>query len=113
MRVCVFDASAVLRFVEDGPGAARVEQLILQALRGELRIVISAVNWGEVFYVITRQAGEEWASAFAASFRELGIEIVLVDREGAELAASFRSKFPCLMPTRLLRLSRQARAPLF
>ncbi len=93
MKNCVLDASAILRFVEDGPGAARVEELILQAQSGTPRVLLSAVNWGEVHYVIARRQSEEKAASFSAQFRNLPIEIMAVDHRAAERAGMFRRKF--------------------
>jgi PIN domain nuclease of toxin-antitoxin system len=54
----VLDASAVLDFVEGGPGGKRVEQLFKDALGKRSRVLMSVVNWGEVFYHSWQQHGE-------------------------------------------------------
>ena len=43
----VLDASAVLDFVEGGPGGKRVEQLFKDALGKRSRVLMSVVNWAK------------------------------------------------------------------
>jgi predicted nucleic acid-binding protein len=93
MKRWVLDASAVLRWIEDGPGATRVEELIFQAGSGGTQVSVSAVNWGEVYYVIAHKQGEDRAAFFSARFRDLPIEIVPADYSRAERAGIFRNKF--------------------
>jgi predicted nucleic acid-binding protein len=75
----VLDANAVLDFVEDGPGGKRVEQLLNDALRGRSRVLISVVNWGEVFYHSWQEQGEESARRILAGLSRLPLELVPVD----------------------------------
>lgn len=93
MKSFVLDASAVLRFIDDGPGASRIEELIIQAQDGRVRIVISAVNWGEVYYVIARKRGDSEANTFSGKFRNLPIKIIPADDRTAELAGELRNRF--------------------
>jgi PIN domain nuclease of toxin-antitoxin system len=59
-KLYVLDASALLHFVDDDSGAARVERLIQKA-RQTTPLLISMVNWGEVFYHQWQERGEETA----------------------------------------------------
>jgi uncharacterized protein len=93
MKTYVFDASSLLRFIEDEPGAARVEELLNQAQNEHVRILLSAVNWGEVYYVVARVKGEAQAASYSARFRSLPVEITQADWRRAESAGLFREKF--------------------
>lgn len=93
MNSYVLDASALLRFIEDQPGASRIEELLNLAQRAEIRILLSAVNWGEIYYVIVRLRGEAQASFYSARFRNLPIEIVAADWRRAESAGRFLERF--------------------
>jgi predicted nucleic acid-binding protein len=59
----VLDANAVLRYfgVSSGQGAAKVRVLVEQAEQGKARLWISAVNLGEVLYILLRHVSEERA----------------------------------------------------
>lgn len=67
----VRDANAVLDFVEDGPGGKRVEPLLNDALHGRSRVLMSVVNWGEVFYHSWQEQGEECARRTLAGLSRL------------------------------------------
>jgi predicted nucleic acid-binding protein len=77
-KIYVLDANAVLDFVEDGPGAARMEQLFRDARRTE-PLVVSVVNWGEVFYHTWQQRGEDSARKTINGLTQLPIELIAVD----------------------------------
>lgn len=93
MKSYVLDASALLRFIEDGPGAGRIEDLINQAESGRASLCISAVNWGEIYCVIYRTEGASQAETFSGQFGILPIDVVEADRSRAEHAGRFRGKF--------------------
>jgi predicted nucleic acid-binding protein len=80
-RTYVFDASAVLDFLGDGPGAERVVRLIKEADRTGARILVSAVNWGEVFYQSWQRHGEESARRRMGDLSLLPLSIVPVDAD--------------------------------
>jgi predicted nucleic acid-binding protein len=79
MKSFTLDASALIDYVESGPGAARIEQLLTDASRQQLCLYISALNLGEVYYLTWQRAGEEKARQTVAKFCRLPIETVAVN----------------------------------
>lgn len=77
-QVCVLDANALLVLLTNGPGAERVERL-LKGARPATPLLISIVNWGEVFYLSWQRHGEESARQTLADLLQLPIRIVPVD----------------------------------
>jgi predicted nucleic acid-binding protein len=77
-KTYVLDANALLEFLANGPGAERVERLIRDA-RSATPLLVSAVNWGEVFYVSWQRHGQESAKQTLADLLRLPIRIVPVD----------------------------------
>ena len=57
MKTHVLDANALYRFLQNGPGADLVEQLFKVARSASSMVSMSVINWGEVYYTITREAG--------------------------------------------------------
>lgn len=93
MRSYVLDANALIGFLEDREGtAAKIEKLLDQALEQHTPLLMSAVNWGEVFYVIWRNAGERRALEVEKDIRDLPLTIIAADRDRATRAASLKQK---------------------
>lgn len=89
----VLDASAVLRYVEGGPGATTVEQILQDARNAACEVLISAVNWGEVLYVLRRKLGHSDAALTTRDLRSLPMLIVAAGEGDAERAAEFKERY--------------------
>ena len=77
-KTYVLDANALLNLLVNGPGAERVERLVRDA-RPATPLLVSAVNWGEVFYISWQRHGEKSARQTLADLLQLPIRIVPVD----------------------------------
>jgi len=86
----VLDASAVMAFFEDRAGAEKVEELIGLAVAGKRELLMSVVNWGEVYYATWHERGRDAAQKTLAEIAQLPIGIVDGDFELTKLAAEFR-----------------------
>jgi PIN domain nuclease of toxin-antitoxin system len=93
MTEYVLDASALLRYLDREPGFDRIAGLLKRATRGGIRLLVSAVNWGEVVSVLCRAHGLSAAKATASKLRALPLEIVAADAERAEEAGIFKQDF--------------------
>jgi predicted nucleic acid-binding protein len=92
-RRYVLDANALSGFFEDREGTAgKVERLLEEALRRSLPLLMSAVNWGEVFYVAWRFHGESYAQQAEKRLGELPIAVIAADRERASRAGALKQK---------------------
>jgi len=93
VRRYVLDANALTGFFEDREGiAGKIEKLLSEALRQGLPLLMSAVNWGEVFYVAWRRHGEVYAQQTEARLGELPVEVIAADRDRASRAGAFKQK---------------------
>ena len=63
MATMVLDAHALMVLFNDEPGAEEVEEILLKAEKGNPRLLMSVVNWGEIYYSIMRGASQEIADA--------------------------------------------------
>jgi predicted nucleic acid-binding protein len=92
-RRYVLDANALVGLFEDREVIAEtVERLLRDALLRELPLLISAVNWGEVFYIEWRYRGEAKAREAESRLREMPIAVVGVDQDRATRAAAIKQK---------------------
>ncbi len=92
MNRVVLDASAVMAFFEDRAGAEKVEELIALAVGGKRELLMSVVNWGEVYYATWRERGRDAARKTLAEIAQLPIEIVDADLRLTSLAAELRAR---------------------
>lgn len=88
----VLDANAVIRLLEKGRDWERVKALFEKAARGEARLLISAVNWGEVLYSLAKKAGLGQAKADLKGL-SMFMETVPADETEAEAAATMKSHY--------------------
>ncbi len=93
MKAYVFDASAMLGFLQSKPSAARVNELLKEAVRGRAEILMSAVNFGEVHGVILRERGPDSAITTINAVRPLPIRLLEATPERALHAADVKAKY--------------------
>lgn len=92
-RRYVLDANALLGFFEARHGAAqKIRKLFDEARRQDRPLLMSAVTWGEVFYIEWRWHGEPGARQAEAVLQELPIVVIAVDRERASRAGGLKQK---------------------
>ena len=72
----VFDASALLRYLDNEAGADRVTQIIEDHLDGKCRVAISAVHWGEVATKLFQRKGGQRFGVIFSELESLGFDIV-------------------------------------
>ena len=92
MRRYVLDANALLIYLGDREGAARVQALLNESLRSRSPLLMSAVNWGEVVYSIWKQGGEAEARRVEKNIAHLPLVILPADRERATAAAELKAR---------------------
>ena len=93
MKRTVLDASALISFFENRTGGDRVEELISESLTGKTEILMSIVNWGEVYYSAWHAHGESAARQMAAEISQFPIQLVIADFDLTKCAAELRGKY--------------------
>jgi len=92
MKIYVFDASALFAFLRDRPGASKVDELLKEARRGRTKLLMSAVNYGEVYGLILREYGAEQALTAVHAVSPLPIEMLDATPQRAFKAADLKVK---------------------
>ena len=87
MKRIVLDASALMTFFENRPGAEKVEAIIQEAVAGRRELLMNVVNWGEVYYSVWRARSKQAADEILAKIAQLPIAIVPADDELTKRAA--------------------------
>lgn len=95
--VKVLDTHALLVFFEREPGFEKVKSLFAGVLEEGDNLLMTSVNFGEVYYIVLRECGKEKAEEIEKITRTLPIDIVDVDlqlaKEAARLKASKRVSY--------------------
>jgi len=91
-RAIVLDSWAIMAYLEDEPAAERVADIIADAHEDGTPLLMTVVNFGEVWYIIAREASEAEAERSSIEIRQLGIEIVDADWPLTREAAGFKAK---------------------
>jgi predicted nucleic acid-binding protein len=99
--IYVLDASSVLRYTDNEPGADRVEELLRRAAKGDHEILISALNWGEIVGVLFRNHGLLHARKIAHNLLALPITVAPVDAGPPKPLGCSGKTSRCRTPIRL------------
>jgi uncharacterized protein len=94
MALKVLDSWALIAFFEEEPAAEQVEILLSKAEVGTHKLLLSVVNWGEIYYNAMRNVSQEAAERIVKEISGLAIEIVGVDDSNMDLvrqAAIFKA----------------------
>ena len=89
----VLDSHALVAYFRDEAGAEQVETLLTKAAQADCPLHMTEVNYAEVKYTLIRKDGLAAWEAAARILVGLPIEFHPVDRELADAAADFKSRF--------------------
>jgi len=87
----VIDAHGLLVFLEKEPGFEKVESFFVNAIEKDKSLLMTSVNFGEVYYIVLRECGQEKAHEIEKIIRTLPIDIMDVDLHLAIEAARFKA----------------------
>ena len=91
-RPIVLDSWAIMAYLEDEPAGQKVGDVIADAHEQDIRLLMSVVNVGEVWYIIARETSPADAESSVTELRQLGIDFVEADWLLAREAARYKSK---------------------
>jgi ribonuclease VapC len=89
----VLDANALLAYLDDTNSAEKVEELLVLAQKEKAIVLMSAVNWGEAYFIHTRGRGEEASEAMRRLVWRFPLKVVPADAKAAEAASEIKARF--------------------
>ncbi len=92
MVTYVLDSSAILRYLDDEAGAARVAEIIKSHLAGSCAAMIAAPHWGEVAGITCKAHGRDAMELVLSRLSAFALELVPADAERAVRAALIKVK---------------------
>ena len=90
----LLDSHAALKFLRKERGFEAVERVLRRAAAGDLKLLMSEINLGEVYYVLLRTQGKAAGEEIFASFLMLPVERVAADFTLVLSAAKLKAEFP-------------------
>jgi predicted nucleic acid-binding protein len=81
-----------MAYAEDEKGADVVADLLVKALDERVHLMISVVNWGEMYYIALREGGKERAELYRTTLMKYPIEIIDADQSLTLEAAHFKAR---------------------
>ena len=92
MVIYVLDSSAILRYLDDEAGAARVAEIIKSHLAGRCGAIVSALHWGEVAGITCKAHGKQAMELVLSRLSAFGLQIVAADGDRAVRASLIKLK---------------------
>lgn len=93
MNSLLFDSFAMLRFFYDEAGADKVRELLEAAVKSSSPRLISAMNVGELIYIVQRRSGEQAKLQMIVKLETLGFTILPCPNELIFRAAELKARF--------------------
>ena len=87
----VLDSYSLLAYFEGEAGKEKMIEILRTARDSGRPLLLSVINWGEVFYITLREAGRERAGQLAHLISTLPVEVIPADLELTRLAAEFKA----------------------
>ncbi|VAX34993.1 hypothetical protein MNBD_UNCLBAC01-260 [hydrothermal vent metagenome] len=89
----VLDSFAVISYFQQEAGSDKVVRLLTRAEKNKCTLLLNLVNWGEIYYSITRTKGEKVAQEILLIIEQLPIILADIDRDLVFLASRFKSRY--------------------
>jgi PIN domain nuclease of toxin-antitoxin system len=93
----ILDAYGLLVFFEKEPGYEKIEKIFINAVERGENLLMTSVNFGEVYYIVLRECGQERVNEIEKIIYTLPIEIIDVDisltKGAARIKASKRLSY--------------------
>jgi predicted nucleic acid-binding protein len=91
VKTLVLDSHPLIKYFERDEGWEDVADLLQQASEEKCRLLLSVVNWGEIYYITHREYGEEHAEKVLHALRQMPVEIRPADEEMTLEAARLKA----------------------
>ena len=93
MNSILFDSFALIRFFYREPGHEKVRELLEEAVKLDSPRLISAINVGELIYIIRRRSGEDAKLQMLVKLKSLDFTILPCPNELIFTAAELKARY--------------------
>ena len=106
----VLDTHALMVFFEKEPGYEKVKSLFSLAMEKDSNLLMTSVNYGEIYCIVLRERGLEKAEEIEHIIKTLPIDIVDVDidlaREAGKIKAHYKLSYADCFAAGLARMKK-------
>ncbi len=88
----VLDSHACFVYLEKESGYERVRDIFARSAETGKNLLMTTVNWGEVYYITKRERGKEIAEDVMRVLDSFPIEVIDVDKSVAKQAAAYKAE---------------------
>lgn len=74
-KIYILDTSALLTYIEDEKGSDVIDDILIKAEKGEVRIYISFISLTEVYYITMQEKGESEALRRISLIQSLSLTV--------------------------------------
>jgi ribonuclease VapC len=92
--IFILDSYALLAYLGGEVGEGRVKEILHDVSLGEIRVLMSLINLGEVVYITERERGMAKAQEVLALVKQLPIKVLPVNWQTVLAAAHIKAKYP-------------------
>ena len=91
-KAIVLDSWAVMAYLEDEPSGEKIADLIADARDTGIPLMMTVINFGEVWYIVARRTSEADADQTVLEIKQLGIDVVDANWDLTRQAAYYKSR---------------------
>lgn len=91
MKNYVADSYCIITYFEKDKGFERVIELFCEASTNKINLYMNLINWGEVYYIISREQGIKKTDLFENNFKKLPIEVEFPDMPLIKTASEYKA----------------------
>lgn len=81
MKTLVLDSHPLIKYFEREENWEQVAEILQEASEDKCHLLLSVVNWGEIYYITHREYGQEYAEKVLDALRHMPVELREVDAE--------------------------------
>jgi len=74
----IFDSFALIAYLQAESGGQKVKELVKKAEAGRISVLMSAINFGEIIYIIERKLGRNTADTILRDISRLAVPVTVI-----------------------------------
>lgn len=90
----ILDSYALLAYFQAEQGGEEVRDILKKARSEKVSILLSVINLGEIYCIVSRRLGMETARAVVEDISKLPVNMIDADRDRALAAAEIKARHP-------------------